>query len=151
MSVAAIASWLTPPVAAQDYPTRPLRFVTSAPGGAGDFVSRVIAQSISPALGQAVIVDNRGSGILGMELVAQAKPDGYTLGVLANLVWGDAMLRSQGKWSHTDLEPIGYVNSDPMLWVTATDGPLKGMGLNLDAGAMNAGSHKERGWCHLHR
>lgn len=81
------ASIVSLPVVAQDYPSRPIRFVTSAPGGAGDFVSRVIAQSISPALGQPVIIDNRGSGILGMELVAQAKPDGYTLLVTSNVFW----------------------------------------------------------------
>ena len=57
------------------------------------------------------------------------QPDGYTVGVLVNLVWGDAMLRAQGRWSYTDLEPIGYLNCDPLIWVVTTDGPYKGMTL----------------------
>jgi tripartite-type tricarboxylate transporter receptor subunit TctC len=44
-------------------------------------------------------------------------------------MWGDAMLRAQGRWSHTDLEPIGYLNSDPLSWVGPTDGPYKDMTL----------------------
>ena len=42
-------------------------------------------------------------------------------------MWGDAMLRAQNRWAYTDLEPIGYINSDALIWVGSTEGPYKGM------------------------
>jgi len=71
---------------AQSYPARPIRLVTSASGGAGDFVSRTIGQAVSPSLGQAVVVDNRGA-LPGIEAVARARPDGYTLLLTSNIFW----------------------------------------------------------------
>ncbi len=67
-------------VYSQNYPSRPIRLLTSEAGGGTDFASRIIAQGISGPLGQAVIVDNRGGGgNISGELVARATPDGYTL------------------------------------------------------------------------
>ncbi len=66
-----------------DYPTRPVRIIVpQTAGGAVDIVARAIAQKLSESWGQQVIIDNRpgANGIIGMEAVAKAKPDGYTLG-----------------------------------------------------------------------
>ncbi len=65
-------------VSAQAYPTKSIRIVTSAPGGANDLTARIIAQGITGPLGQAAVVDNRGSVVTG-EIVAKAPPDGYTM------------------------------------------------------------------------
>ena len=65
--------------AAQEYPTRPVRIVTSGAGGSSDFTARQIAQGISGSLGQQVVVENRGSGINPGAITAKASPDGYTL------------------------------------------------------------------------
>lgn len=65
------------------YPERPLRLiVASAPGGGPDVASRLIAAQLSRQIGQQVIVENRvgGSGVIGMEALARATPDGYTFG-----------------------------------------------------------------------
>src|SRR6266513_2792723 len=66
-------------VNAQEFPTKPVRIVTSAVGGTTDLVARVIAQGLTVSLGQQVIVDNRPTGIIPGETVVKAPPDGYTL------------------------------------------------------------------------
>ena len=64
-------------VSGQDYPNKPIRIIASPAGGGQDFVARLIAQGISPILGQAVIIENR-AGMISVETVAGAAPDGYT-------------------------------------------------------------------------
>ena len=67
---------------AQAYPNRPIRMVVAIPSGSGtDTVARLIAQGLSERLGRQVVVENRpGAGtIIGNEIVAKAKPDGYTV------------------------------------------------------------------------
>ena len=66
----------------QAYPTRPVRFICPyVAGGAGDIFTRTIAQKLTEALGQSVVVDNRpgANGGIGTDLVAKAAPDGHTL------------------------------------------------------------------------
>ena len=81
---------LTAPSAAQQYPTKPVRWVIPfAPGGNADTLSRTVAQKITDTLGQQVVVDNRSgaNGVIGMEIGARAAPDGHTvlLGYIANV------------------------------------------------------------------
>ncbi len=67
---------------AQDYPTRPIRFITAAaPGGTSDILERTFAVHLTEALKQPVLVDNRASasGVIAGELTANAPPDGYTI------------------------------------------------------------------------
>src|ERR1044072_3252379 len=65
----------------QAFPTKPIRIVTSEPGGGLDFAARAIAQGTAPAFGYPVIVENRGGagGLIAISTVAHAQPDGYTL------------------------------------------------------------------------
>ncbi len=67
---------------ASDWPTKPIRFVVPyPPGGPLDTIARVLAEQVKPALGQAVIVENRpgAGGNIGADLIAKAQPDGYSL------------------------------------------------------------------------
>src|SRR5688572_27946057 len=72
--------------AAQSYPNRPIRYVVSfPPGGSADLISRAIAPRLSERLGQPVVVENRpgAGGMIGVDAVAKAPPDGYVIGLAA--------------------------------------------------------------------
>ena len=64
---------------AENWPQRPLRIVTSEPGGGSDFTARVVAQGLSLSLGQQVIVDNRAGTFAAAHIMRTAAADGYTL------------------------------------------------------------------------
>src|SRR5436853_2032315 len=78
---AASSSW------AQEYPTKPIRWIIPYPtGGTSDFLARLIGQKLTEAWKQPVLVDNRSgaNGNIGTELAAKAPPDGYTLILVAS-------------------------------------------------------------------
>src|SRR5437870_122159 len=78
------AACLSDAVAQSQYPDKPIRLVVpQAPGSATDTVARILAAELGPQLGQQIIVENRPGGALtiGIDVVAKAAPDGYTLGV----------------------------------------------------------------------
>jgi tripartite-type tricarboxylate transporter receptor subunit TctC len=82
LALALTISILSAPLTAQDFPTRPIRWVLGfAIGGAPDNIARVVAQQLTTQIGQSVVLDNRpgANGIVGTELVANSNPDGYTL------------------------------------------------------------------------
>src|SRR5688500_12420431 len=69
---------------AQAYPSKPMRLITGAPGGATDVRARWLADRLRPALGQPIVVDNRGGagGTIGAEAAAKSASDGYTVAVV---------------------------------------------------------------------
>jgi tripartite-type tricarboxylate transporter receptor subunit TctC len=138
-------------VAAQDYPTKPIRLIVPfAPGGGTDMVARVIAPKLSERLGTSVVVDNRGGAgaVIGTALAAKATPDGYTLlvcdtahtiqpvlqkleydpvksfSLIASLVTGDSMLVSPANLPVKTLrEFIALAKQKPGQLVAGTAGP----------------------------
>jgi tripartite-type tricarboxylate transporter receptor subunit TctC len=89
---------------AQPYPAKPLRIVTAAAGGGSDHTARMIAMPLGPALGQQVIVDNRG--LLAADVAAKAPPDGYTLLVSGQTLWLLPFMRDNVASSISDFTPI---------------------------------------------
>ena len=100
-------------VAAQDYPTRPIRLVVaSSPGGASDILARMLGQKLSEELAQQVVVDNRGgaSGVIGTGIVAKAAPDGYTLLIIQpSLTINPSMIRKLPYDAVRDFAPVSLV------------------------------------------
>jgi tripartite-type tricarboxylate transporter receptor subunit TctC len=107
-------------VAQTSYPTKPVRIIaTSAPGGGIDFVARLLAQELTPALGRQFIVENRvgASGAIGIEHVARAAPDGYTLllGAAGPLAAAPAFNTRTPFDPIADFAPVSVIADSPML------------------------------------
>ena len=83
-------------LAAQAYPSKPIRLITAAAGGSSDIYARIIAQGITDGLGQPIVVDNR-TNLLAVEAVVKAPPDGYTL-----------LCSSETMWIRTLLDKVTY-------------------------------------------
>ncbi|MCW5604477.1 MAG: tripartite tricarboxylate transporter substrate binding protein [Burkholderiales bacterium] len=119
MSVALILlpAW----AAAQSYPTKPIRFVVPfAPGGGTDIIARIVAQQLQEALGQPVVVDNRGGAgsTLGTDIVTKAPPDGYTM-LLGNisLAFNAWLYKKLPYNAIQDLAPVTMVAVQPNIVV----------------------------------
>jgi len=111
------------------YPTRPITIIVPfAAGGPTDILARLIAQSISPMLGQQVVVEDLtgAGGTIGATRVARAYPDGYTM-VMGNLGTHAASLGMYPKLPYdprTDFEPVILVATTPMVLVTRKTLPV---------------------------
>ena len=84
---------VAPPVAAQQYPVRPVRFIVPFPAGGGvDIVARALADKLTPRLGQTIVIDNKPGGgtTIGTDAAAKATPDGYSL--LVGPIGGQAIV-----------------------------------------------------------
>jgi tripartite-type tricarboxylate transporter receptor subunit TctC len=113
----------------KDYPSEPIEVNVVYPAGGGmDINARLAAKYFEKYTGAQAIVNNRtgGGGLVGHTWLAnQAAADGYTVAVIANLIFADSMLRAQGRWSHEKLEPIAFLNSEGISLVVSADGPHK--------------------------
>jgi tripartite-type tricarboxylate transporter receptor subunit TctC len=132
MAVAAIAT--SHRAAADDYPNRPIVLVIPLPpGGTNDIMARSVADKMSAALGQQIVIENRnagGSGTVGTRQVAHATPDGYTiiLGYTSTLATGPNLYRDVGYDPRKDLAPIGLIASAPALLLVYKDMPVHSVG-----------------------
>src|SRR3954463_4535909 len=115
--------------AAADYPERPIRFVVpQAPGSATDNVARLVAPELARQLGQSVIVDNRPGGALtiGIDAVAKAAPDGYTIGMgpVGALAITRHMVEKLPYDIERDLQPVALVSTGYMLLAASPKAPF---------------------------
>ena len=109
----------------QTYPSKPIRIVTTVTGGSLDLTARTIGPRLSEALGQSVIVDNRG-GVVSMELVAKSPADGYTLLLASASLWLTQFMRSNVQWDAIgDYAPITMIATLPNIIATHPSLPVK--------------------------
>jgi len=99
-----------PPLCAESYPNKPIRFILPyPPGGAVDTIGRIIAQKLSERLGQPVVTENKpGAGsTIGTEIAVRAKPDGYTIVIgSASITISPSLYKKLNYDSIRDLAPI---------------------------------------------
>jgi tripartite-type tricarboxylate transporter receptor subunit TctC len=113
----------------QTYPTMPIRFVVPfAPGGGTDIIARVVAQQLNEALGQPVVVDNRGGAgsTLGTDIVTKAPADGYTM-LLGNisLAFNAWLYKKLPYNAIRDLAPVTMVAVQPNIVVVHPSVPAR--------------------------
>lgn len=114
---------------AQNYPARPVTIIVPAPAGGGiDLIARVVGEKLSVKLGQPFIVENRpgASNNLGTAVLANAKPDGYTIGIVAgshNI--NKFLFRNLGWDPEKSFEPIVYTHEIPLVFAVYPKLPVK--------------------------
>ena len=127
LGLAAVA--LAGPVAAQGFPSKPLRIVVPfAAGGAGDLTARIVGAELSASLGQPVTIENRpgAGGVVAAETVARAEPDGHTLFLMSN---GTAVTASLFKSlpydTLKDLAPVSTLGTFDLAVLVPAESPYK--------------------------
>lgn len=127
LAVIAGAAWALPALAA--WPEQPITFVVSYPAGGGaDLMARLVAEQMSPLLGQSIVVENRGGagGMIGAAYVANAKPDGYTVLVdAASFSINPSLFPKLTYDGVRAFEPIGVLARFPSVIVVPPSSPVK--------------------------
>src|SRR5258706_9547675 len=133
LGVVLLGSALVAPstVHSQAYPKQPIKIIVPyVAGGAVDIVARTVGQQLAEALKQPVIVDNRpgASANIGMEAVAKAAPDGYTLLMASNgIATNMALFPSLAFDGRRDFAPIAKIGYAPLVIVVPAASPAKSL------------------------
>ncbi len=120
--------FVSPAVAADDYPNKPITLIVPFPAGGGvDVIGRIVAEKLATDLGQPVVIDNRGgaAGVIGTRVAARAAPDGYTL-VMAtsgSIAINPNLYANPGYQTLKDLSPIGLISSTPIVLMAHPSAP----------------------------
>src|SRR5687768_14092352 len=111
------------------YPERPIRIIVPfAPGGGADVTLRIMSDALRVQLGQPIVVENRAgvSTIVGTEIVAKARPDGYTLLIVTSTFAINPSIHATLPYNpHNDLAPITQVAFTPYLLVVHPSLPVR--------------------------
>ena len=131
LSLAVLAGATFTAVAQTSYPSKPIRLVVPyTPGASNDTLSRATAESMSPILGQPIVIDNRpgAGGMIGAEHAARSAPDGYTiLNVQASFATNVAIREKMPYDVFKDFAYIGMMAKSPMIVVVHPSMPVKSM------------------------
>jgi tripartite-type tricarboxylate transporter receptor subunit TctC len=121
---------LASPVAAQNYPSKPIRMIVPfPPGGGTDAVSRLVAQELQKSTGWTVVIENKAGagGMIGLQEAARARNDGYdiVMGQVDNMVIAPAVQQTGIMDPVKDLTPVIQVASSPFLFMSSVDSKYK--------------------------
>jgi tripartite-type tricarboxylate transporter receptor subunit TctC len=113
-------------ICAQNFPNKPIRIIASEAGGLGDVAARMITPALSAAMGQQVIVDNRGGGVIAGEIVSKSPADGYTLLLYGNTLWLLHLMRDHVPYDTLkDFAPITVATRGQNVLVVNPSLPVK--------------------------
>src|SRR4029077_9710651 len=112
-------------VSGQTYPSKPIRIIAPDAGSSTDVTARILAQGITGGLGQQVIIDNRGSGVLSAEPASKAPPDGYTLLVAGGTFWTFPLLQKTTYDPVKDFVPITTIEQSTNVVAVHPSLPVK--------------------------
>ncbi|MEO8652709.1 MAG: tripartite tricarboxylate transporter substrate binding protein [Ramlibacter sp.] len=135
-------------VHADAWPDKPVRFVVPyTPGGGTDTLSRHITEKLTQDTRWAFVIDNKpgGGGNIGLDIVAKAKPDGYTIGMgqTSNIAINPAALPKMPFDPSKDIVPVALVAEQPMVMVVRTDSPWQNLGDMVKAAKARPGEIKQ--------
>jgi len=138
-----VAAFVSGPLLAQAFPSKPLRLVTPfPPGGSADIIARVTAHGVSEVVGQPVVVENRAGagGVTGTDYVAKQPPDGYALILISGAypVY-PAMLKSMPFDPLKDVAMVSMLTSYPFVISVVPDSPLRSLGDLIERAKANPG------------
>jgi tripartite-type tricarboxylate transporter receptor subunit TctC len=122
VTAVALAIFSTPTFAQDQYPSKVVRLITPAAGGNADIIARFVSVGLTEALGQQVIVDNRGAIAPG--IVAKAPPDGYSVLVTGSPAWLLPVLKPGVGWDAKDFAPVTLATTSPSLLVVHPSLPV---------------------------
>lgn len=130
LMTALVASTALPTALAQSWPSQPIKLIVPyPPGGGADTVARLVSTHASSSLGQQIVIDNRpGAGtIIGADVAAHSKPDGYTLMLadLATLSTNSSLYKKLPYSPETDFTPVTMVTLYPFVLASRKGFPAK--------------------------
>ena len=123
-------SLAAPSYAQSSYPDKPIRtIIIFPPGGGIDTVGRIVGTKLSETIGQPVVPENRAGagGNVGLDFVAKARPDGYTLVVGSETLTLSPSLYKQLSYDPKDLQPVALVAQVPLMLLARPDFPAKNL------------------------
>jgi len=126
--IAAMICACVAPAFAQSYPTRAIRLVVPfGAGGGTDNLARIIEPHVSKALGQPIVIENRpgGGSVIGMDAVAKAPPDGYTLVMTDTSIAVNPSLKPLPYDTLKDFEPVSLLAAAPVILMAHPKVPVK--------------------------
>jgi tripartite-type tricarboxylate transporter receptor subunit TctC len=137
------AAWAQGSALGQDFPTRPVRIIVPyAPGGGTDITSRIVQERTVALLGQPLIIENRaGAGtLIGTQVVANAAPDGYTLGVMDPAFVTNPQLMSDARYDPLkDFAPVSLLTVTPLILIVPSSFPARTVKELIDYARANPG------------
>jgi tripartite-type tricarboxylate transporter receptor subunit TctC len=137
------AAWAQGSALGQDFPTRPVRIIVPyAPGGGTDITSRIVQERTVALLGQPLVIENRAGGgtLIGTQAVANAAPDGYTLGAMDPAFVTNPQLMSDARYDPLkDFAPVSLLTVTPLILIVPSSFPARTVKELIDYARANPG------------